>query len=238
MICSTVLILPPRLAAMTPCLITQNRSSVTPTSRTRMIDGHPPWQVAEHRQGDQRRAGQRLVGDRIGDLAEVGDHAAAPGELAVEQVGDRGDAEDEERHDPRPGAAGHQEGHEDRHEHKPQHGEPVREIDQPGRGRRGPRVRASQRSQAARDVPCSCSSIRSATRSTPSDPDTRTRTRSPTAQRPGAIAPRWRRPPRVPDAPPAAVPPAGPVLAVCSPGRRPAPRSAPRAISPIRSAAR
>src|SRR5215469_15297688 len=33
---STVLILPPLLAGMTPCLITQKRSSVTPTSRTMM----------------------------------------------------------------------------------------------------------------------------------------------------------------------------------------------------------
>ena len=32
--CSIVLTLPPRLAGMTPCRITKNRSSVTPISRT------------------------------------------------------------------------------------------------------------------------------------------------------------------------------------------------------------
>ncbi len=36
MTCSSVFALPPRLAAMTPCLITQNRSPVTATSRTTM----------------------------------------------------------------------------------------------------------------------------------------------------------------------------------------------------------
>ena len=35
-ICSAVLILPPRLAGMTPCRITQNRSAVTPHSRARI----------------------------------------------------------------------------------------------------------------------------------------------------------------------------------------------------------
>ena len=33
-ICSTVLTLPPRLAGITPYRITQNRSAVTPISRT------------------------------------------------------------------------------------------------------------------------------------------------------------------------------------------------------------
>ena len=37
MICTNVLALPPGLAAMTPYLITANRSSVTPISRIRMI---------------------------------------------------------------------------------------------------------------------------------------------------------------------------------------------------------
>ncbi len=35
-ICSAVLSLPPRLAAITPWRITQNRSSVMPNSRTRI----------------------------------------------------------------------------------------------------------------------------------------------------------------------------------------------------------
>ena len=52
-VCARVLALPPRLAGMTPCSMTQNRSSVTPISRTRMIAGHPPGQVAEQGQPDE-----------------------------------------------------------------------------------------------------------------------------------------------------------------------------------------
>ena len=55
-------------------------------------DGDPPGQLAQPGQADQRRADQRLVGDRVDDLADVGDQAAAAGELAVEPVGQRGDA--------------------------------------------------------------------------------------------------------------------------------------------------
>ena len=36
-VCSTVLSLPPRPAGITPCRITTNRITVTPTSRTRMM---------------------------------------------------------------------------------------------------------------------------------------------------------------------------------------------------------
>src|SRR3984885_6120944 len=46
---------------------------------------HPPGQVGEGRQHDQCRAGQRLVRDRIRDLAEVGDQAAPARQLTVEE---------------------------------------------------------------------------------------------------------------------------------------------------------
>ena len=56
--CSRVFTLPPRLAAITPCRITQKRSSVTPTSRTRIttVTGVPAQAVA----------GQLLAADVVG----------------------------------------------------------------------------------------------------------------------------------------------------------------------------
>jgi hypothetical protein len=38
-------------------------------------DGHPPPDVADDRQPDEGHPGHRLVGDRVGDLAEVRDQA-------------------------------------------------------------------------------------------------------------------------------------------------------------------
>src|SRR6478672_4107518 len=45
--------------------------------------GHPPGQVPEHRQADERRADQCLVGDRIGELPELGDQVVASGNPTV-----------------------------------------------------------------------------------------------------------------------------------------------------------
>ena len=64
--------------------------------------GHPPGQVAEHGQPDQGGPGQCLVGDRVGDLAEVGDLPTLAGDVPVIPVGDRGDGEDPPG-DPPPG---------------------------------------------------------------------------------------------------------------------------------------
>jgi hypothetical protein len=90
----------------------------------------PPAELTERRQRDQGRADQGLVGDRVGDLAEVGDQAAAAGDLAVQQVGNRGDAEGHARRDPVAGAARQQEQHERRHHDEPQHGQRVGDVDQ------------------------------------------------------------------------------------------------------------
>ena len=137
--CSSVLTLPPRLAGMTPCRITQNRSSVTPDLAGQHHHGDPPRQVAEHRQPDQRGADQRLVGDRVGQLAELGDESALAGDVAVDAVGDRR----RPRTPPRPATrqprrgrrAGEQGDHEHRHQHEAEHGERVGDV--PGRHRLG-----------------------------------------------------------------------------------------------------
>src|SRR5689334_10745756 len=64
-------------------------------------DRHPPREPAEVGHRHQGRAGEGLVRDRVGDLAEIGDQSPAPGDAAVQQVGYRGGAErDERRHPP------------------------------------------------------------------------------------------------------------------------------------------
>ena len=60
--------------------------------------GRPPGQRAEQRQADQGGADERLVGDRVGHDAEVGDLAAAAREVAVDDVGEAG--QDEQRRRP------------------------------------------------------------------------------------------------------------------------------------------
>ena len=57
--------------------------------------GDPPGQLAEDRQAHERSAGEQLVGDRIEDLAEVGDEPARARDVAVEAVGR--DRDDEHR---------------------------------------------------------------------------------------------------------------------------------------------
>ena len=93
--------------------------------------GDPPRELVEPRQADQRRADQGLVGDRVGDLAEVGDQPAPPGELAVEPVGQRRDAEDHGRRDPPAALAAvvvQQQHREDRHEQEPHEGQRVGDV--------------------------------------------------------------------------------------------------------------
>src|SRR5712664_1520155 len=63
-ICSTVLILPPLLAAMTPCRITQKRSAVTPTSRTRITP------VTHH--GRSPRADSVMRAEPVSALSAIG----------------------------------------------------------------------------------------------------------------------------------------------------------------------
>lgn len=58
-------------------------------------DRHPPGQLAEDREPDERTAGQRLVGDRVEELSEIGDDLVLAGEVAVDAVGrDRDDEQD------------------------------------------------------------------------------------------------------------------------------------------------
>ena len=63
-------------------------------------DGHPPGHDPDDRQAHEGHPGQRLVGDRVGHLAEVGDLLAAPREVAVDAVGDHRHAEDDQRGHP------------------------------------------------------------------------------------------------------------------------------------------
>ena len=137
-----VLSLPPRLAGMTPWRSTQNRSRVTPISRASTIDRHPPRQVVQDRQAHQRRTDERLVGDRVGQLAELGHQPAGAGDLAVEPVGERGGGEGAPGRDPPAGlvtGAGEQEHGEERHEHDAEAGERIGQV--PRRRRRTPRRR-------------------------------------------------------------------------------------------------
>src|SRR5580700_2560981 len=115
---------------------------------------HPPGQLAERRQHDQCRAGQRLVRDRIRDLAEVGDQAAPARQLTVEEVGRRGHAEGHAGRDPRGVPSGQQQHHEHRHQAQAGHGQRVRDIDQAWRrnaARPGPAI---LRSTGVRPTQC------------------------------------------------------------------------------------
>ena len=60
-------------------------------------DGPPPRAVEDDRQPDERHAGHRLVRDRVGDLAEVGDQPALAGDVTVDLVGDHRHREDHPR---------------------------------------------------------------------------------------------------------------------------------------------
>ena len=70
---------PPRLAGITPWRSTQNRSRVTPISRASTIAVTHHDRSPQHRQPDERGADERLVGDRICQLAELGHQAAGSG---------------------------------------------------------------------------------------------------------------------------------------------------------------
>ena len=64
-------------------------------------DRHDPrLDHVELDQRDERRGGQQLVGDRIEQLAEHRDLLAAPRQVTVQPVGQRGDAEDQRRRHP------------------------------------------------------------------------------------------------------------------------------------------
>ena len=98
--CTNVLALPPRLAGITPWRSTHSRSMVTPISRP-MIS-----RVAHH--GTRPSSDSPTSADPVSalsaigsiDRAERGDQAAPAGQLAVEPVGERGDREHAERHQP------------------------------------------------------------------------------------------------------------------------------------------
>ena len=96
-VCSRVLTLPPRPAAITPCRITQNRTAVMPHSRTSttMVTHHQTSPMIDS--PTRAIVDQRLVGDRVDDLAEVGHQAAAAGQVTVDPVGDHRDGEHAER---------------------------------------------------------------------------------------------------------------------------------------------
>src|SRR5689334_2943755 len=56
-------------------------------------DRDPPRELAEQGEADEGRPGEGLVGDRIGDLAEVRDQVPAAGDVTLETVGDDRDDE-------------------------------------------------------------------------------------------------------------------------------------------------
>ena len=166
--------------------------------------GHPPWQRAQVRQGDQSGPGQRLVGNRIGDLAEVSDEAPPPGQLAIEQVSHRGERKGHERDRPVASTARQQEPHEDWHQGQAEHRQAVGHVDHARRWRRvpdseliirrrrrvllrpavpvlaGPGSCRAQRAPEALSPAATTASV-SASRSTPSLPVTTAATTSPGA---------------------------------------------------------
>src|SRR4029453_2817047 len=108
-------------------------------------NGDPPRQLTEGRQTDQRRPGQGLVCDRVGDLAEVRDEPTAAGEIAVEPVGHRRHHEGQESGDSPTGvvpAVVEQKNCEHRDKQQAQHGQRVGDVPGAGRlcDRRGQRV--------------------------------------------------------------------------------------------------
>ena len=56
-------------------------------------DGDPPRELTQHRQPDQCRTDQRLVRDRVGQLAEVRDQAPLTGDTTVVVIRHGGEGE-------------------------------------------------------------------------------------------------------------------------------------------------
>src|SRR5437868_988873 len=92
--------------------------------------GDPPGQLSQQGEADQRGAGQRLVGDRIGDLPEVGDQVVSPGQLAVQMVGDRGHHEHAEGRETPAGARDEEAEDEEGDERQSDHREDVGDVPQ------------------------------------------------------------------------------------------------------------
>ena len=95
---SMVLILPLARPAITTVLEHREPQQRHAPLAQQHDDGDPPPDVADERQPDEGHAGDRLVGDRVGDLAEVGDQVVLAGEVAVDLVGDHRDDEQGEGH--------------------------------------------------------------------------------------------------------------------------------------------
>ena len=96
--------------------------------------------VAEQRQPDERRADERLVGDRVGHDAEVGDLAAAAREVAVDDVGEAGQrrtapprARGRRRRCRRAASSAAKNGHDE----QPAEGQHVGQVEHEGDGRAG-----------------------------------------------------------------------------------------------------
>ena len=90
--------------------------------------GHPRGEAIERHQRDQRGDDQQLVGERVHELAERGDGVARPGEIAVDEVGERGEREHDGGEHVSTGRVAEQRGHERGHEHDPQYGQQVGEV--------------------------------------------------------------------------------------------------------------
>jgi hypothetical protein len=98
----------------------------------------PGWGEIQLYQRDERRGNQELVGDRVEHLADPGDLAAPPRQVAVEPVGQGGQPEDcrpdnlhlEPQHPPAL-ELGHQHHHEQRHQEDPGERERVGQVHGP-----------------------------------------------------------------------------------------------------------
>jgi DEAD/DEAH box helicase len=105
-----------------------------------LLTGDPPPELADQRQPHEGHPGQRLVGDRVGDLAEVGDQVAAACDVAVDLVGDHRGHEEQERDGTpqhRLAVVDEQRPREERDHQDPQRGERVGEVPVGGRNRDG-----------------------------------------------------------------------------------------------------
>ena len=218
--CSSVLTLPPRLAGITPCRITKNRSRVMPISRTRMTT------VTHH--GSSSSSDSPISAAPISALSAIGSailpksvtsprlRASSPSTRSVTEASDEDREGAATRHAVSSPSSWNSDDEEDRHEHQPQHRQRVGDV---------PRARRAARGASGGSRPGSTS----ATRSTPSLADHRGGDDLPdaTARRRRAAG-CCRRPP--------------------GPGARPGPRQSPASastsstststVSPIRSSAR
>ena len=120
---STVLTLPNMLAAITtPACVAPIRSTVTANSRAMItIATHAASRCSET-SATSAAIDQQLVGERVHQLAEGRDRVARACEVAVDEVGQRGEREDDRGEHVAAVGVAEQRDDQHRHEQDPQHG--------------------------------------------------------------------------------------------------------------------